>query len=105
MAASAFRRRVAGVIYRTLRWGRERLPPGVRTIVGILFMIGGVFGFLPILGFWMFPLGAAFIALDVPFARRRLDRWMAELRRQSGNAVTVERPLADNGAAGSDRGR
>ena len=90
MAASAFRRRIAAYIYRTLRWGRERLPPGVRTVVGILFMVGGVFGFLPVLGFWMLPLGAAFIALDVPFARRRLDRWMAKLQRESGVAANEE---------------
>lgn len=79
MAPSAFRRRIDRIVYSTLRWGRERLPPGVRSVVGILFMVGGVFGFLPILGFWMFPLGAAFIALDIPFARRRLDRWMVKL--------------------------
>ena len=76
MAADALRRRIAGYIYRTLRWGRDHVPPGIRTVVGALFMVGGVFGFLPVLGFWMLPLGAAFVALDIPPARRRLDRWM-----------------------------
>ena len=84
MASSALRRRIARYTYSTLRWGRDRVPPGVRTVVGILFMIGGVFGFLPILGFWMLPLGAAFVALDIPFARRRLDRWMARHRSRGG---------------------
>ena len=80
MVANALRRRIAGYTYRTLRWGRDRVPPGIRTVVGALFMVGGVFGFLPVLGFWMLPLGAAFVALDIPPARRRLDRWMMSVK-------------------------
>lgn len=63
-----------------MRWGKERLPPGIRSLVGVLLMIGGVFGFLPVLGFWMFPLGAAFIALDIPFTAHRIDAWMVKLK-------------------------
>ncbi|MDJ0826912.1 MAG: hypothetical protein QNJ16_15550 [Rhodobacter sp.] len=33
--------------------------------MGLLLMVGGVFGFLPILGFWMIPMGVAIAALDV----------------------------------------
>ena len=61
-----FKRRVAEYTYRLMHWGNRRLPPGIRTLAGFLFMVGGVFGFLPVLGFWMLPLGVAFIALDVP---------------------------------------
>ena len=82
MAAQALRRRIARYTHRTLRWGRDHAPPGVRTVIGALLMVGGVFGFLPVLGFWMLPLGAAFIALDIPPARRRLNRWMA--RKENG---------------------
>lgn len=82
MAAHALRRRVADYTYRTLRWGRDRVPPGVRSLIGALFMVAGVFGFLPILGFWMLPLGVAFIALDIPFAQRRINRWMQKLEAQ-----------------------
>ena len=42
----------------------------IRIPVGILFIIGGLVGFLPILGFWMVPLGLLLLALDVPFLRR-----------------------------------
>jgi hypothetical protein len=77
------KRRAAEYTYRLLHWGNRRLPPGLRTLVGFLFMVGGVFGFLPVLGFWMFPLGVAFVALDVPPARRRLDVWMERLHRES----------------------
>ena len=46
-------------------WAGRHLPPGARLILGLLLMVGGVFGFLPILGFWMIPVGAAVAALDV----------------------------------------
>lgn len=75
--------RIAGFTYRTLKWGRDHVPPGVRSVIGLCFMVGGVFGFLPILGFWMFPLGVAFVALDVPPARARLDQWMLDLKRKA----------------------
>ena len=84
MAADALRRRIAGYIYRTLRWGRDHVPPGIRTVVGALFMVGGVFGFLPIVGFWMLPLGVAFIALDIPWTRHHIHAWMARLERRLG---------------------
>lgn len=83
MNKSEFRRRIAEYTYRLMHWGNRHVPPGLRTLVGFLFMVGGVFGFLPVLGFWMLPLGAAFVALDVPPARRRLDIWMERLHRQS----------------------
>lgn len=53
----------------------EKLPPGVRSVVGAALMVGGVFGFLPILGFWMLPAGLAVASLDVPPLRRRLEHW------------------------------
>src|SRR5581483_8521907 len=57
-------------------WTQHHVPPGARTILGILLVIAGCFGFLPILGFWMIPLGGAFIALDIPPLRRRLWGWL-----------------------------
>ena len=78
-----FRQRIAGTTYRILRWGRDHVPPGVRSLVGILFMIGGVFGFLPILGFWMLPLGMAFVAMDIPSSRHHIENWMERLKRQA----------------------
>ena len=54
-----------------------------RTVLGVALVIGGILGFLPVLGFWMIPLGVAFVALDVPPARRRLDGWMERLHKES----------------------
>ena len=76
----AFKRKVARIAFKLLKWGRDHVPPGARTLIGVLLMVGGVFGFLPILGFWMFPLGLAFAALDIPPARRWLDRRMVRLQ-------------------------
>ena len=56
----------------------ERLPPGVRTLVGTVLIIGGCLGFLPILGFWMIPTGAAILSLDFPPLHRRILRWLNE---------------------------
>ena len=49
-------------------------------------MVGGVFGFLPVLGFWMFPLGLAFIALDIPFTAHRIEDWMVTLKERAYGA-------------------
>jgi hypothetical protein len=48
----------------------------VRIPVAFGLMIGGVVGFLPILGFWMLPLGLILIAQDVPFIRPPLARFL-----------------------------
>ncbi len=69
--------RAIHALCRALEWG-EKVPFGLRTLLGLVLMVAGVFGFLPILGFWMLPLGVAFIALDVPPLRRRLLRWLQE---------------------------
>lgn len=76
-------RTAAGATYRILRWGDARVPFGLRSLIGVLFMIGGVFGFFPLLGFWMFPLGVAFIALDIPWTRHRIRDWMLSLKAKS----------------------
>ena len=50
---------------RALVWIRASVPPGLRLVLGLLLIIGGIFGFLPVLGFWMIPLGIAVAALDI----------------------------------------
>ena len=55
----------------------------MRILIGVLCLLGGVLGFLPILGFWMFPLGLMILSIDFPPIRRfrrknsvRLARWL-----------------------------
>jgi hypothetical protein len=68
-----------------------RAPKPVRILLGCLLMIGGVFGFLPLLGFWMLPLGVMVLAIDVPWIRRRwrrfLVRWEKRRRRKAQEAA------------------
>lgn len=52
-------------IDRGSNWIETRVPFGLRSILGLLLIVGGIFGFLPILGFWMIPLGIAVIRIDV----------------------------------------
>ncbi len=47
-----------------------------------LLCVVGLLGFLPILGFWMFPLGVALVISDFPPLRRRLEHWLNETRRR-----------------------
>ena len=61
--------------------GRELRLPQSRTIrvgLGILLIGGGLLGFLPVLGFWMIPLGLLVLSIDIPIVRRwrrRLTLW------------------------------
>ena len=63
---------------RVLVWIRANVPPGLRLVLGLLLIVGGVFGFLPVLGFWMIPLGVMVAAFDV----RLLLRWWRQKRKR-----------------------
>ena len=71
-------RRFIGLIRRAVNWGQVHLPRGLRSGLGSVLLVAGLFGFLPILGFWMIPLGLALIALDIPPLRRRLRQWLVQ---------------------------
>ena len=42
----------------------------LRIAAGCTLILGGVLGFLPVLGFWMIPLGIAVAAIDIELYRR-----------------------------------
>jgi hypothetical protein len=64
-------RSLRGRLARALVSIRRRVPPGLRLVLGLLLIVGGILGFLPVLGFWMIPLGIAVAALDIkPLIRR-----------------------------------
>ena len=41
-----------------------------RSAIGVLLILCGFVGFLPVLGFWMIPLGLFVLAYDFPRVRR-----------------------------------
>ncbi len=49
-----------------------RLPghPALRIGLGIVMIFAGLLGFLPVLGFWMVPLGVVILSVDLPPVRR-----------------------------------
>jgi hypothetical protein len=69
-------KRLLGVVHRMLLWGDRRLPRGVRGALGLVLVILAPLGFLPVLGFWMLPVGLGLIALEIPPLRRRLLDWL-----------------------------
>lgn len=79
------------VTRRVVLWADRHVPRGLRSVAGVFFVFGGVIGFLPIVGFWMLPVGLALIALDVPTLRARLlvwaDRHRAEPAEESPSAA------------------
>jgi hypothetical protein len=42
----------------------------IRVGLGILLVAFGLVGFLPIVGFWMIPLGLLVLSVDIPIVRR-----------------------------------
>jgi len=46
------------------------MPTVPRLVLGILLLIGGILGALPVLGFWMIPLGLLVLSVDFRWARK-----------------------------------
>lgn len=46
----------------------------LRRAVAVLFILGGMLWFLPVVGLWMLPLGLILIAEDHPWLKRKLAR-------------------------------
>jgi hypothetical protein len=70
---------------RTIDLPRNRV---VRVGIGVLLVLGGLVGFLPVLGFWMIPLGLLVLSADFPAVRRvnrrvavAVKRWWTGTRR------------------------
>ena len=55
-----------GRVRRAYLWLIRPEARWVRIPTAVALMLGGVFGFLPILGLWMLPIGALLIGEDIP---------------------------------------
>jgi hypothetical protein len=67
---------------RVIRWLRAPSGRVTRISLAIALVLGGFVGFLPILGFWMIPLGLALIAQDVPALRAPMARFLGFINRR-----------------------
>jgi len=71
--------RHSSTVMTKIRIGNRRysLPASriARTVIGVALIIGGLLGFLPVLGFWMIPLGLLVLSVDSPMVRRWRRRW------------------------------
>lgn len=77
-----------------IKLGRKTYPlPGskpVRITLGVLLVFGGMLGFLPVLGFWMIPLGLLVLSVDswrIRRIRRRFEVWLGRRRQQQAEAA------------------
>ncbi|MDP1930988.1 MAG: hypothetical protein Q8L60_06000 [Gammaproteobacteria bacterium] len=76
------RRRLVVLSYRFLRQGKRYLPPVLRGLLGVILILAGMVGFLPVVGFWMIPLGIALLATDIPPLSRWLIKRLNKSRRE-----------------------
>ena len=71
-----------------VRWLRRPSSVWIRAPAAVLLICGGLFGFLPVLGCWMLPLGIVLLADDLSALRslrsrildwieRRRPHWLA----------------------------
>lgn len=58
---------------------RGRRRRWLRIVGGGALIVGGVLGFLPVLGFWMIPIGVSILGQEVRWVRRIEHGVMAKL--------------------------
>jgi hypothetical protein len=64
----------------------------IRIGLGILLVACGLVGFLPVVGFWMIPLGLLVLSVDIPIVRRwrrKLAVWWHR-DRKNGDEASAE---------------
>lgn len=68
-------------VARAIRWLRKPEARWIRWPVGLALIVAGFFGFLPIIGVEMIPVGLLLIAQDIPFLREPVGKamlWLEE---------------------------
>ncbi|MEP3275194.1 MAG: hypothetical protein ABJN26_03760 [Stappiaceae bacterium] len=87
-----------------IRFGTKsvKLPgtPVARVILGSALVFLGLLGFLPILGFWMIPLGLVILSVDIALIRRFRRRAEIKIGRKwkgqdNGHSADTKAPSAN----------
>ncbi len=68
---------------------RSRL---VRIVIGVLFVLFGLVGFLPIVGFWMIPVGVLILSYEFAMIRRWRRRMAVKWGRRNGRRMSSDEP-------------
>ena len=77
----------------------------LRIALGVLLVMGGFLGFLPILGFWMIPLGVMVLSVDILFARRlqsRVARLWQSWKQKEPEPISVKHCVTRHKKEGPD---
>ena len=61
-------------VSRAIRWLRKPEARWLRWPLGVLLIVAGFFGYLPIVGVEMIPLGLLLLAQDIPFLRKPVGK-------------------------------
>ncbi len=85
---------------RRFRLPRSRL---LRICIGAGLVFCGILGFLPVLGFWMIPLGLLVLSHDLPRVRRWRRRFFVWWERR--RAARSSAPAMDDADRQTGRGR
>ena len=82
------------------------LPKGrtTRIALGGGLVVGGCLGFLPVLGFWMIPLGVLVLSQDIPRIRRMRRKFVVRGRRGNQPRKDAARDEAPAPTSGTDGG-
>lgn len=90
-------KRQVGKILAKLKFGSKtyNLPssPSIRILIGILLILGGILGFLPVLGFWMIPLGIIVLSVDIGYIRRLRRKIVVRYGRKKKKNTDVDPEL------------
>ena len=88
--------RLRSMAHKVRLFNRHRHLPQSKPIrigLGILLIVGGLVGFLPVLGFWMIPLGLLVLSVDLPIVRRwrrQLTVWWHRRKGETGQAPAAK---------------
>lgn len=92
---------------RAIQLGSRRIPlpqdHRLRIGLGVGLVICGLLGFLPVLGFWMVPLGVLVLSHDIPAVRRlrrRVQVWWERRRRPARSSGQGDGPAGSRGQPG-----
>jgi hypothetical protein len=79
-------------------WHLPKSRP-LRIAIGVVLIICGILGFLPVLGFWMIPLGLLVLSVDLPIVRRwrrQLTVWWHRDRKTDASGARGNQAVPEN---------